>query len=70
MVTAPSSTEAELYTAVAASKTIMFLQSILTDLSIPPSSPTPVYEDNKSYIKVINTQHHIESTQHIDTPYF
>lgn len=36
MVTALSSTEAEFYAAIAGSKTILFLQSVLTDLSISP----------------------------------
>ena len=69
-VTALSSTEAEFYAAVAAFKIIMFLCSIITDLLIPPSFPTPVYEDNKQCIKVINVHHPTEWTQHIDTPYF
>ena len=61
-VTALSSTEAEFYAAVAASKVIMFLCSVLTDLSIPPSGPTQVYEDKKSCINVINAHHPTERT--------
>ena len=48
----------------------MFLRSVLTNLTIPPSGPTPVYEDNESCIKVINARHPTERTRHIDTPYF
>ena len=69
-VTALSSTEAEFFAAVSASKDILYLWSVLSDLHHPMTTPTPLYEDNKACIKVIKSRHPTERTQHIDTPAF
>ena len=53
-VTALSSTEAKLIAAVTAAKNIKYIQSILAELGIPESGPTPIYKDNKSVIEIIN----------------
>ena len=52
-----------------ASKLIIFLGSVLTNLSIPPSDSTLVY-DYDHVSKVINTRHPTDHTQHFDSPYF
>ena len=69
-VTALSSTEAEFFAAVSASKDILYLRSVLSDLHFPLSNPTPLYEDNEACIKVIKSRHPTERTRHIDTPAF
>ena len=69
-VTALSSTEAEFFAAVSASKIILYLRSVLKELSLPMTSPTPIYEDNEACIKVINANHPTDRTRHIDTPFF
>ena len=69
-VTALSSTEAEFFAAVSAAKSVLFLRSILKELNLPMTSPTPIYEDNEACIKVINSRHPTERTRHIDIPSF
>ena len=43
-----SSTEAELYAAVEATKDIVFLRAILEELGFPQLIPTTLYVDNQS----------------------
>ena len=69
-VTALSSTEAEFFAAVSASKDVLYLRSVLRELGHPIDLPTPIYEDNEACIKIINSRHPTERTRHIDTPAF
>merc|ERR1712115_22364 len=68
--TATSSTEAEFIAAVAASKTAIYLRSILTDLGFLPSSPTPLFEDNEAAIKIINNNHPTDRVHHLEIQHF
>ena len=45
-----SSTEAETYAAVEATKDIVYFRAILEELGFPQLQPTPLYVDNKSLI--------------------
>ena len=45
-----SSTEAETYAAVEATKDIVYFRGLLAELGFPQSAPTPLYVDNKSLI--------------------
>jgi len=49
-VTCLSSTEAELYAAVEATKDIIYLRAILAELGFPQLHPTTLYADNQSMI--------------------
>ena len=53
-IVALSSTEAELIAAVITANTAQFLRSALRELGFPQDSPTPIYEDNKSAIDIVN----------------
>ena len=69
-ITATSSTEAEFIAAVAAAKTAKYLQSILSDLGMPPRGPTRLYEDNMAAIQMVNAKRPTERSRHIDIQYF
>ena len=69
-VTALSSTEAEFFAAIAASKVVLFLCFVLDNLKFPVTKPTPFYEDNESCIKIINTHKPTNRVQHLEVPYF
>ncbi|HEY9819031.1 MAG TPA: Ty1/Copia family ribonuclease HI, partial [Candidatus Obscuribacterales bacterium] len=69
-ITATSSTEAEFLAAVAASKHAKYLRAIMTELGFPPPGPTPIYEDNKSAINMINARVPTERSRHIDIQHF
>jgi hypothetical protein len=43
-----SSTEAELYAAVEATKDIIWFRGLLAEIGFPQTSPTPLYVDNAS----------------------
>ena len=45
-----SSTEAETYAAVEATKDIVYFRGLLAELGFPQTEPTPLYLDNKSLI--------------------
>ena len=45
-----SSTEAETYAAVEATKDIVYFRGLLAELGFPQTAPTPLYVDNKSLI--------------------
>ena len=47
-----SSTEAEYLALFEASLTIMWSRQFLSELGFPPSTPTIIYEDNKSAINI------------------
>ena len=67
--TAFSPTEVELYTAVSASKAILYLRYVLCEINVAQKWPTKIFEDNETCIKVINAKHPTDCTKHIDTPY-
>ena len=53
-ICATSSTEAEFIAAVDAAKNAKYLRQVLMQLGIPQDSPTPIYSDNESAIKIVN----------------
>jgi hypothetical protein len=69
-ITALSSTEAELIAAVTAAKTARFLRSVLNELGFEQKEPTPIYEDNKSTIDIVNSSKPTERSRHIDIRFF
>jgi hypothetical protein len=69
-VVATSSTEVEFYAAVIASKLAKYFRSILSELGLPPSLPTPLYEDNEAAIAMINENCPTPRVRHLDTQYF
>jgi len=68
--TALSSTKAELIAAVTAAKNIKFMRSILNELGLPMEEPTPIYEDNKSAIEIINANKPTGRSRHTDIRFF
>ena len=68
--TATSSTEAEFYAAVSAAKYARYLRSILADPGFPPSSPTVLYCDNQSAIKMVNARIPTDRSRHILIQHF
>jgi len=64
-----SSTEAEYLALFEASKTIMWLRQFLSELGYPPSTPTVIYEDNKSAINIIHNGNDKGRTKHMDISY-
>ena len=69
-ITATSSTEAEFIAAVAAAKVAKYLRFILSQLGFPQHSPTTLYEDNESTIKMVNAGRPTERSRHIDIQFF
>ena len=69
-VTATSSTEAEFIAAVLAAKHAKYLRSIMRELGFPQRDPTPIYDDNKSAILMINSRVPTERSRHIDIQHF
>jgi len=53
-ILALSSTEAEYIGMYEASKIIIWLRQILSQLGYPPTEPTILYEDNKSAIQIVH----------------
>jgi hypothetical protein len=47
-----SSTESEAYTAVEATKDIIYFRNVLAELGFPITSPSPLWVDNKSLIEL------------------
>jgi len=64
-----SSTEAEYIGLFEASKIIMWFRQLLTELGFPPTSPTTLYEDNKSAIHIVNNGNDKGRTKHMDIRY-
>ena len=64
-----SSTEAEYIGLFEASKIIMWFRQILTELGFPQTSPTTLYEDNKSAIHIVNNGNDKGRTKHMDIRY-
>ena len=69
-ITALSSTEAELIAAVTAGKTARFIRSVLSELGFPQEDATPVYEDNKPTIDIVNSGKPTQRSRHIDIRFF
>ena len=69
-ITASSSTEAEFIAAVSAAKTARYLRSVLHELGMTQTEPTPIFEDNQSTIKIVNNNVPTERTRHMDIRYF
>ena len=65
-----SSTEAEFFAAIAASKVVLFLRFVLEGLEYPITKPTPIYEDNESCIKIVNARKPTDRVKHLEVPYF
>ena len=65
-----SSTEAEFVAAVSAAKTARYIRMILEELFLPELLPTPIYEDNKSAIKIINNNIPTPHTRHLELQFF
>lgn len=70
LLVALSSTEAEFYAAVDAAKVIRYLRFILKEIDFAQTTPTPLYEDNKSTIRMINARVPTERSRHIDIRFF
>ena len=68
-ITADSSTVAEFIAAHFAAKEIMWARSFLAELGFPQSTPTILFEDNKSTIAMIENQSNTQRTKHIDIRY-
>ena len=47
-----SSTESEAYTAVEATKDVIYFRNVLAELGFPVTSPSPLLVDNKSLIEL------------------
>ena len=53
-----------------ASKTIMWSRQFLSELGYPPSTPTIIYEDNKSAINITQNGNDKGRTKHMDIRYY
>jgi len=69
-ITALSSTEAELIAAVTAAKTARFIRAVLNELGFKQDGPTPIYEDNKPTIDIVNSKKPTQRSRHIDIRFF
>ena len=69
-ITATSSTEAEFLAAVFAAKHAKYLRAVLHELGFSQCVPTPIYEDNKSAINIINARVPTERSRHIEIQAF
>jgi hypothetical protein len=65
-ILALSSTEAEYIGMYEASKIIMWLRQLLNELGYPPTSPTLLFEDNKSAIHIVTNGNDKGRTKHMD----
>ena len=64
-----SSTEAEYISAASASREIVWLHDIVSELADSPSTPTPLKCDNQSAIALANSGVMNARTKHIDIRY-
>ncbi|XP_059221638.1 uncharacterized protein LOC131996193 [Stomoxys calcitrans] len=62
-----SSTEAEFISLSEACKEAIWLRRLLSDMKIIQTSPTIIYEDNQSCLKLIKEEKLSNRTKHIDT---
>jgi hypothetical protein len=68
-ILALSSTEAEYIGMFEASKLIMWLRQLLTELGYSSKHPTLMYEDNKSAIQIVANGNDKGRTKHMDVRY-
>ena len=68
-IIADSSTSAEFIGTHAACQQIAWTQNLLSEMGIPMTSPTVVYQDNMSTIKLIHHKGNEARTKHIDLRY-
>jgi hypothetical protein len=68
-ILALSSTEAEYIGMFEASKLIMWLRQLLSELGYSPQQPTILYEDNKSAIQIVTNGNDKGRTKHMDVRY-
>jgi len=61
-----SSTEAEYISAALASQELIWIRQLLTDLHMPCTQPTTMYEDNQGRIKLASNEKINARTKHID----
>jgi predicted phosphoadenosine phosphosulfate sulfurtransferase len=69
-ITATSSTKAEFLASVSAGKVACYLCLILNQLGFVQQDATPICEDNKSTIKMVNADRLTEQSSHIGIQYF
>jgi hypothetical protein len=69
-VVATSATEAEFICAVQAAKTAKYLRTVLSELQVPQSMPTIIYEDNRAAIDMVNSNKPTPRSRHIDIQHF
>ena len=67
---ATSSTEAEFMQAVMAGKNIKWIRHIMNGIGRKQNGPSPLHEDNKAAIMMVNQQRPTTRTRHIDTQWF
>ena len=65
-----SSTEAEFMQAVMVSKAVKWMRYIMNELGRKQIDPSPIGEDNKAAIMMVNQQRPTTRTRHIDTQWF
>lgn len=65
-IVALSSTEAEYVSASEASKELLWLRQLMSDMSIPINETITMFEDNQGCIKIINSDKFGARTKHID----
>ena len=63
---ARSSTEAEYIGASECVREIMWIRQLLSEIHLPPSRPTVLYQDNQSTMVLAKSRGHHERTKHID----
>ena len=66
---ASSTTEAEYLAASSTTKEIIWHRRLLTSLGKAPTSPTPLYTDNQSALRLIKNPEFHRRTKHIDVQY-
>ena len=66
---ASSTTEAEYLAASSTTKEIIWHRRLLTSLGKSPSSPTPLFTDNQSALRLIKNPEFHRRTKHIDVQY-
>ena len=64
--TATSTTESEYVAASLTSKEVVWARRLLADLGFSQSSPTPLYSDNQSAIRLVQNPEFHKRTKHID----
>ena len=64
-----SSTESEYVALCNATTEIVYLRRLLSDIGFPQNTPTPIYEDNLSCIKMLNGDFNHQTTKPIRVKY-